>query len=76
MQVDEALAYAIDRSGKSARAISKELGRSPAWAALALRSQAPQLDTLARVADLAGLDVALVDRESGDVVAVVDVPTD
>lgn len=76
MQVNSVIRFVLDRTGKSDRAIGPALGKGTAWAGMAASGRIPKLDTLARVADLAGLDVALVDRSSGDVVAVVDVPTD
>ena len=73
MQVNDIMRAVLDHTGMSDRAIGPALGRGTAWAGMAA-TRVPRLDTLARVADLAGLDVALVDRSSGDVVAVVDVP--
>ena len=74
MQVHEVIGFAIERSGKSRREVSKACGRSPSWASVAELAQHPQLDTLARIADVAGLDVVLVDRATGERVATVDVP--
>lgn len=75
MQVDRILRYIMDNTGKSMRAISIDMGKADTWAKNSARpGRVPQLDTVARVADLAGLDVALVDRKTGEVVATVDVP--
>lgn len=75
MQVDSILRYIMNSTGKSMREISRIMGQSESWAkTTSLPGRSPQLATVARVADLAGLDVALVDRETGEVVATVDVP--
>lgn len=75
MKVDLCIKYLIARSGKSYRAVSAELGRSPNWAGVTARpGRDPKLSTVADVADAAGVDVVLIDRGSGDVVAVVEPP--
>lgn len=75
MRCDSVLRYIINRTGKSMRAISIDMGRADTWAKNSSRAgRVPQLDTVVGLADLAGLDVALVDRETGKVVATVDVP--
>lgn len=76
MQVHKVIGFAIERSGKSRREVSKACKRSPSWASVAELAQRPQLDTVARIADATGLDVVLVDRATGERVAVVDVPSD
>lgn len=66
----------LDLSPVSGRETSRILGHSDAWARMAARpTRNPRLDTLADVAGIAGLDVALIDRRTGDVVAVVEPPT-
>lgn len=66
----------LDLSPVSGRETSRVLGHSESWARLAARpAHTPRLDTLADVAGIAGLDVALIDRSTGDVVAVVEPPT-
>lgn len=75
MQVDSILRYIMEHTGKSMREISKDMGMSDWWAkTVSSPGRSPQLATVTRVADLAGLDVALVDRETGEVVVTVDVP--
>lgn len=76
MECGEVLRFMLSRSGKSQRDISKACGKSPTWASALLAKQVPQLDTVARIADATGLDVVLVDRATGERVAVVDVPSD
>lgn len=67
--------YIIKRTGKSMRAISIDMGRADTWAKNSSRAgRVPRLDTVAELAHLAGLNVALVDRKTGEVVATVDVP--
>lgn len=75
MRYDRILRYIMDNTGKSMREISRIMGKGESWAkTTALPGRSPQLATVARVADLAGLDVALVDRGTGKVVATIDVP--
>lgn len=66
---------ALDSGPHSARAVSRALGHSEAWAGVAARpTSSPSLATVADVADVQGLDVCLVDRSTGEVVAVVEPP--
>ena len=76
MQVDKVVSFIIEHSGKTHRDIAAECGRSASWASQAASGRIPQVDTLARLAQVAGLAVALVDTRTGDVVATVDPPTD
>ncbi len=75
MQVNELLRTLVERSGKSYRQVSAELGRSPNWAgAVSMPTRSPAMATVADVADVAGCDVRIVDRETGSVVATVTPP--
>ena len=57
------------------QSVSRELGHEASWCkSVARAGRSPALATVADIADVLGLDVAIVDRESGDVVAVVDPP--
>ena len=59
----------------SGRALSAELGKSPNWAGVSsMPGRSPELATVTDVADVAGVDVVLVDRATGERVAVVDPP--
>lgn len=75
MQVNELLRALVERSGKSYRQVSAELGKSPNWAgAVSMPTRSPAMATVADVADVAGCDVCIVDRETGAVVATVTPP--
>lgn len=75
MQVNELLRALVERSGKSYRQVSAELGKSPNWAgAVSMPTRSPAMATVADVADVAGCDVAIIDRETGAVVATVTPP--
>lgn len=75
MQVDTCIKHLIAHSGKSYRAVSAQLGKSPNWAGVTAQpGRDPKLSTVADVANAAGVDVALIDRTSGDLIAVIDPP--
>ena len=75
MQVDEVVSALIAHCDMSARGISAELGKSQNWATMAASGgRIPKLDTLADIADVAGCDVAIIDRATGERVATVDPP--
>lgn len=73
MQVTDVIAALLARSGMSARAASRALGRASTWASNSI-GRTPKLDTLAEVADLAGVDVVLRDRATGEDVATIEPP--
>ena len=75
MQVDSLIRYLIEHSGMSARRVSAALGRSPDWARLtAAPGRDPKLSTVAAVADVAGCDVVIIDRATGERLGVVEPP--
>lgn len=75
MQLDETIRALLAHTDKSGRAVSHELGHSPDWARMAARpGQVPSLGTVADVADVAGVDVALVDRETGETLGTIEPP--
>lgn len=75
MQVDRVIRAMIDRSAISANGFSAALGKSREWARLTAKpGRDPKLGTVADVADVAGCDVCVVDRETGAVVATVTPP--
>lgn len=75
MQVDEALRLLIEHSGRSGRAVSVELGHTPTWASVSVQpGRDPKTGTLADVADVAGVDVALVDRATGETIGTIEPP--
>lgn len=75
MQVNDVINCLINRSGMPAERLSLELGHSKSWASVVRRTtRTPRLDTVADVADVAGCDVVIVDRETGATVATVTPP--
>lgn len=74
MECGKVARFVVERSSKSQRDIAKALGKSPSWTSATLTKRVQQLDTIVLLADLAGLDVVLVDRSTGERVATVDVP--
>ena len=75
MQVNKVASCLIAHSGKSGEGLSLELGKSKSWASV-IRSpkRIPRIDTIADIADGAGVDVVLVDRATGETVGVVEPP--
>ena len=75
MRAEEAIRALIAHSGLSGRAVSTALGKAHSWAGItAKRTVAPKLQTVADVADVAGVDVVLIDRATGETVGVVEPP--
>ncbi len=74
MQVNGIIQAIVTRSGKSANRLSADLGRSREYVRNAAGKESPALATVADVADVAGCDVCIVDRETGAVVATVTPP--
>lgn len=75
MQVNTCIKELVKSRGASLRGVSAELGKAPTWGSnVAAPTRSPALATVADVADVLAYDVAIVDRESGEVVAVVDPP--
>jgi hypothetical protein len=75
VQVDRVITALVERSAMSGRAISAALGKSSAYVKTAARAgRSPALATVADVADVVGVDVVLVDRETGATVCTVTPP--
>lgn len=75
MQVNKVASRLITRSGLATNAVSSALGKSREWARQASRlDRIPRLDTIADIADVAGCDLVIVDRATGDTVGVVEPP--
>lgn len=73
MQVTEVFSWLVKRSGMSARALSLSLGKADTWA----RNSAgrdTKLSTVATVADVAGCDVVIVDRATGEKLVTIEPP--
>lgn len=74
LSTSDVVRWCVDRSGLSLRAAGVALGHSSAWAGMAAGRAAPRLDTVVSIADLAGYDLALVERSSGRVAATIQLP--
>lgn len=76
MQAGEALKLLSKRLPMSMREASRRLGRSGNYVyATVSNVSIPRVDTLAAIADLAGVDVCLVDRKTGETIARIDSKT-
>lgn len=73
MQARDLFSALLDRSGMSARSLSLSLGKAETWARNS-RGRDTKLSTAATLADIAGCDLVVIDRESGDIVARIDPP--
>lgn len=75
MKAHEAMPYLVKVSGRSQRDVSRTLGKAGTWASNLIRTKADsKLSTIADVADLAGVDVCLVDRATGETIATIEPP--
>lgn len=75
MLVNDVISALVDRSGKSCNAVSAELGKSREYVRQAsMTKRGPALATVADVADVAGVDVVLVDRATGAALGTVEPP--
>ena len=74
MRPDETIRALARHSGASLYSISEDLGRSRSWAGMVAGRDGVALATVADVADVCGVDVALVDRETGETLGTIDPP--
>lgn len=74
MRPDETIRAIAQHSGRSLYGISEALGRSRSWAGMVAGREGVALGTVADVADVAGVDVALVDRETGETLGTIEPP--
>jgi hypothetical protein len=75
MDSRDVLEFLVKRSGLTYGQVSRALRKSPQWARnSSINHSKPLLDTVADVADVCEVDVKLVDRETGEVVASIDPP--
>lgn len=75
MQLDSVVKALVQHSGMSARAVSLALGKADTWARNTMaNTHDPRMSTVLNVADLAGVDVVLIDRATGERVGVVEPP--
>lgn len=71
---DEVIRFLANSSPTSNRALSQELGRSPDWIAVSgMKGRDPKVSSIVKLADLVGVDVVLIDHESGQPLAKIDV---
>lgn len=73
IKVQDALELMREHAGMSADGVSLRLGRARNWLRN-VRGREPMLGVVASVGDVCGVDVALVSRETGETLAIVDVP--
>lgn len=66
----ETIRAMLDETGSSTYALSKLMGKSPKWAWNSIGHSA-RVDTLAKMADVLGLQVAILGKD-GHVVAVIE----
>lgn len=75
MQVGKVIRALRKKGDLSQRELSSRLGRSRTWAQTVEREdRSPALATVATVADVAGVDLCLVDRATGETIATIDPP--
>ena len=75
MQVDACIKGMAGLAGVPLTTVSKDLGHSVAWGSnVGKAGRSPALGTVADVADVLGYDLAVIDRETGEAVAVIEPP--
>ena len=75
MQVDQVIKTIVKHSPMTGEQVSAALGKSRGYVSvIGLSGSSPELATVARVADVCGVDVVLIDRVTGERVGVVDPP--
>ena len=74
VQVNALIRWLCDSRGRSMNAVSGDLGRSREYVRQSSLAKAPALGTVADVADVLGYDLAIIDRKTGEAVAVIEPP--
>ena len=75
MQADKALRFLVDHSPLTGEQVGLTLGKSRAYISVATQpGRVPRLDTFAAVADVAGVDVVMRDRATGEVLGTIEPP--
>lgn len=74
MKAKAAIKAIAKHAGVSLYEVSRRLGRSEAWAGMVSGRDGVALETVAAVADACGCDVAIIDRETGERLGVVEPP--
>ena len=72
---DKIIRAMVDASDKSARSVSADLKRNDKYVFSATRKKEPAIGTVALIASAYGYDVALVNRETGEVDYTIEPPT-
>lgn len=71
---EEIVRELIDSSDKSARKLSAEIGKNDRYISNATSKKTPSIGRVALIADAYGYDVALVNRETGEVDYAIEPP--
>ena len=75
MQANETWAALLSHASLTAWSASKRMGHAGGYIDGTMRrGSSPRSDTLAALADVCGCDLAIIDRATGERVAVVDPP--
>lgn len=74
MQVEDTISKLIESRSTSAGRVSADLERSRSYVAGVAGRSGVALGTVADVADVLGYDLAVIDRETGEAVAVIEPP--
>ena len=74
MQVEDTISKLIESRGTSAGRVSADLERSRSYVAGVAGRPGVALGTVADVADVLGYELAVIDRETGEAVAVIEPP--
>lgn len=71
MQAIDSFRYVLDKSGKSQRAISRELGKVDTFVSSMLAARrTPGMQLMADVCNVCNYDLVLVDRATGDTIKI------
>lgn len=71
---DSIVAKIVDGGSISARSASEKLGRTSSFVQNIKAKEAPALGSVSLIADVYGYDVALINRETGEVDYIVEPP--
>ena len=70
----EIIAAIVDDGNMTRREVSVAANRNPTYVSNAQRKREPAIGTIALIANIYGLDVALVDRETGKTRYIIEPP--
>lgn len=74
MRARDAVRSLAAHAGMTLYDVSRACGQAVAWARVSADRDGVQLETVARVADACGCDVALIDRETGEELGRIEPP--